>query len=67
MRFDYSIKHVPWKGLWTADALSRSPMEPPEKMEEELEAYVQLVRLMFSYGPLPGEGAGCTEQRSGVL
>lgn len=43
MRFCYSIEHVPGKDLWTADALSRSPVEPPEKMEEELEAYVQLV------------------------
>lgn len=43
MRFDYSIEHVPGKELWTANALSRSPVEPPQKMEEELEAYVQLV------------------------
>lgn len=43
MLFDYSIEHVPGKEMWTADALSRAPVEPAESMEEEVEAYVQVV------------------------
>lgn len=43
MRFCYTISHVPGKELWTADALSRSPVEPPDNMEEETEAFVQVI------------------------
>lgn len=37
--------------MWTADALSRAPVEPAESMEEEVEAYVQVVT-----GLLPASG-----------
>ena len=30
MRFDYSISHVPGKLLYTADTLSRAPVNPPD-------------------------------------
>ncbi|XP_037501558.1 uncharacterized protein K02A2.6-like [Rhipicephalus sanguineus] len=47
MRFDYSIEHVPGKEMWIADALSRAPVETAESMEEEVEAYVQIVTSLL--------------------
>lgn len=47
MRFDYSIEHVPGKEMWIADALSRAPVEIAESMEEEVEAYVQIVTSLL--------------------
>lgn len=44
MRFGYTIEHVAGKELWTANALSRVLVEPPEKREEELKAHFRLVK-----------------------
>ena len=46
-RFNYSIQYVPGKQMYTADALSRSPVALPGsqsiKFQEELEFYVEAV------------------------
>ena len=48
MRFDYSIRHVPGKLLYTADALSRSPCQEPSSTSQiisqaEVESYIDSV------------------------
>lgn len=47
MRFDYSIQHVPGKFLYTADALSRSPLHPADSptmdTHDGTESYVAAV------------------------
>ena len=47
MRFTYTIVHVPGKNLCTADALSRSPVNPAScsdsKFQHEVDAYVNLL------------------------
>ena len=48
MRFDYSVRHVPGKLLYTADALSRSPNpEPPSTSQiisqAEVESYIDAI------------------------
>ena len=42
MRFDYSISHVPGKELYTADALSRSPITLSSPMQEAEERHTEL-------------------------
>ena len=42
MRFDYSISHVPGKELYTADALSRSPITSSSPMQEAEERHTEL-------------------------
>ena len=48
MRFDYSIRHVPGKLLYTADALSRSPSQEPLSTSQltsqaEVENYIDAI------------------------
>ena len=46
-RYSYSIRHVPGKLLYTADALSRAPIpgkeEEPQQFEAEVETFVEAV------------------------
>ena len=44
-RFDYIVQHVPGKLLYTADALSRAPVDTEETTEfpAEVEAFVDSV------------------------
>ena len=46
MRFDYSIEHTPGKFLYTADALSRSPL--PNEMSSEAAEQQEDVELFIS-------------------
>lgn len=50
MRFNFTIHHVPGKLLYTADSLSRSPLEedadryrPQNDLHNEVEAFVNAV------------------------
>ena len=51
MRFDYTISHLPGKELYTADMLSRAPVDKPSSHDESLEvqvcAYVDFVVETF--------------------
>ena len=44
-KFDYTIKHVPGKLLYTADALSRDPVpeQEPNSLQEEVETFANAV------------------------
>ena len=51
MRFDYTISHLPGKELYTADMLSRAPVDKPSSHDDSLEvqvcAYVDFVVETF--------------------
>lgn len=45
MQFDYSISHVPGKLLYTADTLSRVPLQSEETNEydQDMESFLQAI------------------------
>ena len=51
MRFDYTLSHLPGKELYTADMLSRAPVDKPSSHDDSLEvqvcAYVDFVVETF--------------------
>ena len=47
MRFDYSVSHVPGKLLYTADALSRAPVDEVITDEDDTEAMVHAIMSLL--------------------
>ena len=69
MRFDFKICHVPGKYLYTADALSRSPLEGDgeHELEKEVEYYVNAVIVNFPASDARLEEIRCELKTDEVL
>ena len=52
MRFTYDVVHVPGKELYTADTLSRAPVEKPSVQDENLYKQTQMfIEAVFEQLP----------------